>query len=135
MHNTKKNFFTFNIQKIINKKVNIFVFEKLKFSIKRFYFLTNLKKNTKRDGHSHKKLEQIYICVNGKIEVKLISNNRVKKIILVNSKKALYVGNNVWREIKSLKKDSILCVLASQKYNEIDYIRKISDFKKKNKIS
>jgi len=45
MRNTKKkNFFTFNIQKIINKKVNIFVFEKLKFSIKRFYFLTNLKK-------------------------------------------------------------------------------------------
>lgn len=124
--------YKFSIQKIKNVNVNIFIYEKLKFKINRFYFLTNLKKNTTRAGHSHKKLKQVYIATNGALEIYTEYKGVKKKYILNNPKIALYLDTGVWREIKVLENNSILCVLASNKYQEKDYIRNYNEFKKKD---
>lgn len=122
--------YKFNIQKIRNKGAFISVYEDLKFKVKRLYILYDLKKNHYRNGHSHKKLEQVYICVSGAIKVNVENKNQKKFFILNKPNQALFISKNTWREIHSLKKGSALCVLASLKFDESDYIRDYSDFKK-----
>jgi dTDP-4-dehydrorhamnose 3,5-epimerase-like enzyme len=123
----------FNIEKVKNR--NLFVYQKLKFKIKRFYFHNNLKKGSAFGLHAHKKLKQIYICVSGSLKVSLINNNKKKIYILNKGSKALYIDHNVWREIETLTDNSVLCTLANQKYKKNDYIRNYNEYKKKNKIS
>ena len=123
----------FNIEKVKNR--NLFVYQKFKFKIKRFYFHNNLKKGYVFGIHAHKKLKQIYICVSGSLKVSLINNNKKKIYILNKASKALYIDHNVWREIETLTDNSVLCTLADQKYKKNDYIRNYNEYKKKNKIS
>jgi dTDP-4-dehydrorhamnose 3,5-epimerase-like enzyme len=129
----KKKTLLFNLQKI--KGRDLFIYQNLKFKIKRFYFHNNLKKGYLFGLHSHKKLKQIYICVSGSLKVSLISNNKKKIYILNKGSKALYIGQDIWREIESLTDKSVLCTLADQKYKKSDYLRNYNEFKKKNKIS
>ena len=122
----------FNIKKIKNR--NLFVYDKLKFIIKRFYFHNELKKGYKFGFHSHKKLRQIYICVYGAVKITVFFNNK-KKIFLLNKEtKGLFIQKNVWREIETISNNSVLCTLADQKYKKNDYIRNFDEFKKKNKV-
>ena len=121
------------IKKIKNK--NLFVYEKLKFKVKRFYFHNNLKKGYVFGLHCHKKLKQIFICVSGSIKISLISNNKKKVHILNKGSKALYVGPYVWKEIETLTDNSVLCTLANRNYEKNDYLRNYDEFKKRDKIS
>ena len=121
------------IKKIKNR--NLFVYQKLKFKIKRFYFHNNLKKGYIFGLQCHKKLKQIFICVSGSIKISLISNNKKKVYILNKGSKALYVGPYVWKEIKTLTDNSVLCTLANRNYEKNDYLRNYDEFKKKYKIS
>jgi hypothetical protein len=123
----------FNIKKIRNR--NLFIYENLKFKIKRFYFHNNLKKGYIFGLHSHKKLKQIYICVFGSLKVTLITKNKKIIYILNKGSKALYIGHNVWRRIETLTDNTVLCTLADQKYKKNDYLRNYGKFNKKNKIS
>ncbi len=111
--NTKKN----------NKGMLTFIENKdIPFKIKRVYYLYGTDKGKIRGYHKHKKLIQLVICLNGKIEIILShKSERIKKTI---SKKniGILIFNDIWREIKFLKKNTIVLVLASEKYKKEDYI-------------
>lgn len=96
--------------------------EKIPFKIKRVYYLYNTKKNTIRGLHRHKKLNQLLVCINGKVEVTLEANSKIKKVLLSSPNLGLLIYNKVWREIKFKKKNTIILVLASEKYLKTDYI-------------
>ena len=100
------------------------------FEIKRVYYTYATPLNTLRGFHAHIDLEQVAFCPYGKIEI-LLDNGIDKTSHLLDSpEKGLYIGKGFWREMKWLKKDSVLCVIASEKYDEDDYIRDYKEFKK-----
>ena len=114
------------IKTIKSKNGNLNVYQKFPFKIERIYYLNNLKKNSFRSSHAHKKLKQICICLRGKFEFNLESRKgKIKKILKKN--KMIFIDILTWRSIKSLEKHSILLILASTKYSKSDYIR---DYKK-----
>lgn len=93
------------------------------FKMKRIYYLTRVPENTIRGFHAHKQLEQILVCLNGSVEVS-VSTPFVKEIVkLDDPAKGLYVGPMVWREMYNFSPGSVLVVLASELYDENDYIR------------
>lgn len=99
------------------------------FNIRRVYYSYGAISGTVRGHHAHKKLQQILICSYGKIEVSLDNGKGdVKTEILDSPDKGLYVGPSTWRTIKWLEDNSVLLVLASEHYDESDYIRNYSDF-------
>ncbi|WP_129408562.1 sugar 3,4-ketoisomerase [Marinitoga lauensis] len=98
------------------------------FEIKRVYYTYEVKKDIIRGHHAHKKLKQILICIYGKIEVEVDNGKLKKQHILDNPSEALYLGEGVWHTMKWLKDNSILLVLASDYYNENDYIRNYDEF-------
>ena len=93
------------------------------FEIKRVYYITRVEQNVKRGFHSHNKLHQVLICLNGSIKVRVINPNEEEIIELNDPSVGLYIGNYVWREMFDFTEGSVLLVLASENYDEADYIR------------
>lgn len=100
------------------------------FDIKRIYYITKVPQDTARGFHAHRKLHQVLICVNGSVKIKVKNPKEETEFILNNSSVGLYIGPYVWREMYDFSKDAVLLVLASDYYNENDYIRNIDFYMK-----
>lgn len=97
--------------------------KEIPFSVKRVYYMYGTTKNGRRGYHAHKKLEQILVCVQGSCTIHIDDGNDVEEIILNKPYEGLYIANNIWREMYKFSKDAVLLVLASELYDENDYIR------------
>ena len=98
------------------------------FDIKRVYYIFNTKKDTRRGFHAHKNLKQVLIVVKGNCKI-LLDDGKTKENILLDSPgKGLIIKEMIWREMYDFSSDCILLVLASNFYNEGDYIRDYKEF-------
>ena len=103
--------------------------EAVPFDIKRVYYIYGVRMGVQRGAHAHKTLRQVLICVYGKIEVSLDDGKgSVRTTVLDDPGSGLFVGPGMWRTMKWLQDDSVLLVLASEHYNEADYIRSYDEF-------
>lgn len=100
------------------------------FEIKRIYYTYHVPIGTKRGMHAHKELQQVLWCPYGEIEVILDDGKEKKSYILDSPEKALLVLKGYWRDMYWIKEESVLCVAASDYYNENDYIREYDEFLK-----
>ena len=100
------------------------------FRIKRVYYMYNTIEGVVRGHHAHKSLEQILVCIHGSCKIRLDNGYEKKVIPLEKPYEGLYVGNNMWREMFDFSPDAVLMVLASELYNEEDYIRDYDEFLK-----
>ena len=100
------------------------------FDIKRVYYIYEVEKGVRRGFHSHKQLEQVLVCVHGSVKILLKTPKEEKIIILDDPSQGLYIGTDIWREMYDFENDAVLMVLASDYYDESDYIRKYEDYKK-----
>ena len=94
--------------------------KKIKFKIKRVYFIYDIKGI--RGGHKHKKIWQFLICLNGKCTLNIVSSKQIKKTYLLNSNKGILLKPSDWHEIKNVSKGAVITVLASEFYDKEDYI-------------
>ena len=100
------------------------------FQIKRVYYMYDTGDGIRRGFHAHKSLKQILICIHGSCKI-LLDNGSEKKIIsLEKPYEGLYIEHNMWREMYDFSTDAVLMVLASDYYNESDYIRSYDEFLK-----
>lgn len=103
--------------------------KQIPFPIKRVYYIYNVNNQAIRGHHSHKKLRQILIAVNGSIKIKIQKGEEKEEIIQLNDPSyGLYVGPMVWREMFDFSNKAVLLVLASQIYDEKDYIRDYNEY-------
>ena len=99
------------------------------FPIKRVYFTHGEKIGAHRGFHAHKTLKQVLFCPHGRINIILDDGNERAEVMLDCPAKGLFLENSlIWREIIWLKDKSVLCVLASDYYDESDYIRDYDEF-------
>ncbi len=100
------------------------------FEIKRVYYMYDTGQGVRRGYHAHKKLEQILICIHGSCKI-LLDNGHEKKVVpLEKPYEGLYISNDMWREMYDFSPDAVLMVLASEYYDESDYIRDYDEFLK-----
>ena len=98
------------------------------FEIKRVYYIYGTPKNVRRGFHAHKALQQVAVCVKGACSF-LLDNGRERVDCRLDSPTTgLYIGNNIWREMYDFTEDCVLMVLASELYDEVDYIRDYEQF-------
>ncbi|KOP72013.1 dTDP-6-deoxy-3,4-keto-hexulose isomerase [Bacillus sp. FJAT-21945] len=97
--------------------------EDIPFEIKRVYYITKVEDSVTRGYHAHRKLHQILICLNGSVKVQLKNPYNEEIVELNDSSLGLYIGPYIWREMFDFSEGSVLLVLASEKYDESDYIR------------
>lgn len=98
------------------------------FEIKRIYYIYGEPEGTHRGFHAHKSLKQLLFCPYGSIEILLNNGKKEKRILLDQPEKGLYIYSCLWREMFWQRDNSVLCVLASEYYDESDYIRDYDSF-------
>lgn len=102
--------------------------KEIPFHVKRVYYMFDTKENVRRGFHAHRQLEQILICVSGTCKIHLDNGKETVEVPLDNSMEGLYIANDCWREMYDFSKDAVLMVLASELYDEKDYIRDYQEF-------
>jgi dTDP-4-dehydrorhamnose 3,5-epimerase-like enzyme len=100
----------------------------LGFQISRIYYIYSIKKNTKRGFHAHKSLRQFAWCPYGDITFNLDDGYSRKEVRLNHPFDGLLIEIGIWHEMIWNKKNSVLCVAASDYYKESDYIRDYDEF-------
>ncbi len=103
------------------------------FDVKRIYYIYNVSEGTQRGGHAHCNLYQILFCPYGKIEIVLDDAYQRESVMLDEPGKGLIIGPGLWREMIWHTDGGVLCVAASEYYDEGDYIRNYEDFLKYKK--
>ena len=104
--------------------------KEIPFAIKRVYYMYDAGAGVRRGFHSHRTLEQILICIHGSCKILLDDGTERADVSLDKPYEGIYVGPNMWREMYDFSSDAVLLVLASQIYDESDYIRDYDQFKK-----
>jgi len=108
----------------------------LPFEIRRVYYIYDTLEGVRRGFHAHLNLEQILVCVKGSCKIHLDDGSDSAEVLLDSPSKGLYIANNMWREMYDFSPDAVLLVLASEYYDEADYIRdydRFLEFVKDNK--
>lgn len=105
-------------------------YKEVPFKIKRVYYMYDMSPGIVRGRHAHKNLQQILICIHGSCKILLDNGNEKKVVPLEKPYEGLYVTNSMWHEMYDFSKDAVLMVLASDIYDENDYIRNYSEFLK-----
>ncbi|KPI56316.1 dTDP-6-deoxy-3,4-keto-hexulose isomerase [Clostridioides difficile] len=108
--------------------VSLESYKNIPFDIKRTYYTYNVPNTVKRGLHAHKTLKQVLICLKGELKVKCSDGVKEETFLLDNPNEGLFIGKNIWREMSGYKEDTLLIVLASDFYDESDYIRDYDEF-------
>jgi dTDP-4-dehydrorhamnose 3,5-epimerase-like enzyme len=102
--------------------------KEIPFQIKRVYYIYETAKNVRRGYHAHKSLQQILFCVHGACTIHLDDGKECVEVRLDKPYEGLYISNRMWREMYDFTEDAVLMVLASELYDEADYIRDYQEF-------
>jgi dTDP-4-dehydrorhamnose 3,5-epimerase-like enzyme len=94
------------------------------FEIKRVYYIYDTTPGTVRGNHAHKTLKQVLICISGACTIACEMPDGTKTEHRLDWPDwGLLIEGLVWRQMKDFSKDAVLMVLASEHYDETDYIR------------
>lgn len=100
------------------------------FDVKRVYYIFDTTPGTVRGNHAHQNLRQVLVCVSGACTIVCeLPDGLIVEHHLDWPNKALLIEGLVWRQMKNFSKGAVLLVLASEHYDEADYIRNYDDFK------
>ena len=103
--------------------------EDIPFTVKRVFYLYDIPSGEGRGGHAHHELYQLIVAASGSFDV-LIDDGRNKKVVSLNRPfHGLLVVPGLWAELFNFSSGSISLVLASDHYDETDYIRNYEEFK------
>ncbi len=119
------------LPKIHDRRGNLTFIEENKhipFEIKRVYYLYDVPGGESRGGHAHKQLQQFIIAASGSFDVILDDGFNRKRFHLNRSYYGLYVPTMIWRELDNFSTGAVCLVLASEYYDESDYIRDYQEF-------
>lgn len=98
------------------------------FDIKRVYYLFGTKDGVSRGFHAHKELKQIAVCLTGSCKFIMDDGKEKEEILLDSNSKGLLVDVMQWHEMYDFSENCVLMVLASDYYDESDYIRNYENF-------
>lgn len=100
------------------------------FTVRRVYYIYDTLPGVRRGHHAHRCLEQILVCVSGSCRIHLDDGHDTAEVLLDKPWEGLYISNDIWREMYDFTPGAVLLVLASEPYDEADYIRSYDDFLK-----
>ena len=121
------------IQKIEDRRGNLSVVEEFKdvpFHIARAYWLYDVPGGESRGGHAHRRLKQLLIALSGSFTVTLDDGREKRKFLLNHPYQGLEIETGIWRTLDDFSSGAVCLVLASEPYDETDYIYDYDEFLK-----
>ena len=119
------------LPKIADPRGNLTVAEGLgnvPFEIKRAYWVYDVPGGKSRGGHAHKKLRQFVVAMSGSFHVTLDDGHERRTVLLNHPYQGLIIETNIWRTLDDFSSGAVCLVLASEHYEEEDYIYDYDEF-------
>ena len=111
-----------DLRTFTDKRGNLTVIEKtIPFGIKRIFYIYGVD-DSKRGGHRHKKTKQAAICIKGRCSIYNNNGKKEETFSLDAPNKCLIIHPEDWHTMFDFSSDAILMVLASEFFEESDYI-------------
>jgi hypothetical protein len=103
--------------------------EHVPFDIKRVFYLYDIPGGESRGAHAHKECHQFLVAASGAFEVVLDDGVNKRTVTLNRPFYGLHIPPGIWAAEQGFSSGSVCLVLASEKYDESDYIRSYEEFK------
>ena len=119
------------LPKIVDRRGNLTYVEggnHIPFDIKRVYYLYDVPGGSDRGAHAHRRLHQFILAMSGSFDIVLSDGNSERGFHLNRSYYGLYVCPMMWRTLDNFSSGSVCMVLASEPFDESDYIRSHTEF-------
>lgn len=104
--------------------------QEIPFEMKRVYYLYDVPGGADRGAHAHKALHQLVIAVSGSFEIELDDGQNKRRFRLDRPYSGLYICPLMWRQLDNFSSGAVCLVLASEAYDESDYLRDYQEFLK-----
>jgi dTDP-4-dehydrorhamnose 3,5-epimerase-like enzyme len=121
-----------SLPKILDERGNLSFFESnnhIPFKINRAYWIYDVPGGETRGGHAYKNLHEVIIALSGSFDVVLHDGKKEHRFTLNRSYNALYIPNLIWRGLENFSTNSVAFIVASEAYDETDYIRDFNQYK------
>ena len=99
------------------------------FNVKRIYYILDAKPDIPRGFHAHKELMQLAFCIKGSCNMIMDNGIEKQQVRIDKSNIGLMIPPMVWHEMHDFSEDCVMLVLASDYYEDDDYIREYKEFK------
>ena len=120
-----------DLPKIFDPRGNLTVAEQRKnvpFDVARVYWVYDVPAAALAGGHAHKQCLEFIIAVSGSFHVTLDNGHERQTFLLNHPYQGLLVETGVWRTLDDFSSGAVCLVLASELYEEEDYIRDYDEF-------
>lgn len=112
----------FSLKTFTDSRGNLTVIEKtIPFNIKRIFYIYGVDDSI-RGGHRHIKTIQAAICIKGSCVISNNDGTKQEEFVLDSPDKCLILEPKDWHQMHSFTGDAILMVLASEYFEQTDYI-------------
>ncbi|MFZ5494489.1 MAG: sugar 3,4-ketoisomerase [Verrucomicrobiota bacterium] len=98
------------------------------FTVQRIYYIYGTQPGITRGKHAHRTLSQMAVCLQGSCHFQMDDGRNKQEIVLNRRDCGLMIEPMIWHEMNEFSPDCLLLVLASDRYDEKDYIRNYSEF-------
>jgi len=120
-----------DLPRITDPRGNLTVAEsqdRVPFPIRRAYWVYDVPAGESRGGHAHKRLKQLVIALSGSFHVTLDDGHERKTVLLNHPWQGLLIDTNTWRTLDDFSSGAVCLVLASEHFEEDDYIYDYDEF-------
>lgn len=121
------------LPKIVDPRGNLTVAEGCKdvpFSVRRAYWVYDVPGGESRGGHAHRQCREFIVALSGSFTVILDDGCRTELHVLNHPWQGLLIETGLWRTLDDFSSGAVCLVLASELFDEADYIRDYDDFKR-----
>ena len=120
------------LPKIYDPRGNLTVAEQMKnvpVEVKRVYWTYDVPAGERRGGHAHKECVEFIIAVSGSFTVTLDDGKgNCKDFHLNHPWEGLLVPTGIWRTLEDFSSGAVCLVLASELFDEDDYLYEYDEF-------
>ena len=98
------------------------------FCVKRLYCISEVPPNSIRGAHAHKKLQQFFFAISGSFLLTVTDGIQTDVVRVLANSHGYFLPNGYWRELSEFAPNTICLVLASEHFEESDYIQEMNSY-------
>lgn len=126
-----KHYSLITLPKIFDPRGNLTVAESMKqvpFDVRRVYWTYDVPSGESRGGHAHRQCRELIIAISGSFTVTIDNGQEKQSFHLNHPWQGLLVETGVWRTLDDFSSGAVCLVLASDSFEEADYIREYDEY-------
>lgn len=121
------------LPKIMDPRGNLTFIEggrHVSFDVKRVFWIYDVPGGEMRGSHAYRTNHELIVAVSGSFDVEVDDGQEVRRFSLNRSYYGLHIPPMHWRSLLNFSTNALCLVLASESFDEMDYLRDYAEYRK-----